>query len=441
MVIQMVFVNTNLLNFPQMEVLLSILGEYPGEFEYSATGIFRRTVPPSCPECGTRMNRNGYNSYSKIGLGSVKIGRYICPSCEETREEERIFWEKLKGEFFEALDSIYQLMRLHHVSYQGISSIMELIYPRGKDIIFNAFNDSVEKSVIPPVEDIQIVLYDEQHPKEGRTQKFRLTLLDGVTGRPIAEELYDTKDPKTIAVFLAQYLDPTKRTFVVTDLYPSYPGVFEEFFGENLIHQFCLLHLNKLIVGDFPKNTTIEQELMKYRLLNIFYNRDAEIEVLKGMAEEEQVMKQGNEKAYRTWLKKQMAVFRKFLHEQELSRRREKKNLEQRPYLEALVIFNALTEEIDLFEKPVQKRLRMIEKNWEHFTAFYFVKGAPATNNRIENYYSTSLKTHRKKQLRTDKGIENQMKLSAMKRAGILGRCKKTLLDAFLRFMPFLDSG
>jgi len=36
----------------------------------------------------------------------------------------------------------------------------------------------------------------------------------------------------------------------------------------------------------------------------------------------------------------------------------------------------------------------------------YFVKGAPATNNGVENYYSTSLKTHRKKQLRTDRGIE-----------------------------------
>ncbi|MBL7118057.1 MAG: hypothetical protein ISS94_04670 [Candidatus Syntrophoarchaeum sp.] len=225
-------------------------------------------------------------------MGSVKIGRYICPSCEETSEEERSFREKLKGEFFGVIGVIYQLMRLHQVSYQGISSIMELIYPRGKDTIFNAFNDSVEKTAIPPVEDIRIVLYDEQHPKVGRTQKYRLTLLDGVTGQPIAEELYDTKDPKTIEVFLAKYLDPTKRTFVVTDLYPSYPGIFEEFFGENLIHQFCLLHLNKLIVGDFPKNTTIEQELMKYRLLNIFYNRDAEIEVLKGMAEEEQVMKQ-----------------------------------------------------------------------------------------------------------------------------------------------------
>jgi len=74
----------------------------------------------------------------------------------------------------------------------------------------------------------------------------------------------------------------------------------------------------------------------------------------------------------------------------------------------------------------------MIGKNWAHLTAFYFVKGGQATNNRVENYYSTSLKTHRKKQITSNRGIENQMKLSAMKRAGLLGRCKKTLLEAFL---------
>jgi len=65
--------------------------------------------------------------------------------------------------------------------------------------------------------------------------------------------------------------------------------VFGDFFGENLVHQLCLLHLNKLIVGDFPENGTIEQELMKYLLLNILYNRDAEIEVLEGMAKEERM--------------------------------------------------------------------------------------------------------------------------------------------------------
>jgi len=48
--------------------------------------------------------------------------------------------------------------------------------------VFNTFTDSVEKTVIPPAEDIRIVHYDEQHPKKGRTQRFRVTLLDGVTG-------------------------------------------------------------------------------------------------------------------------------------------------------------------------------------------------------------------------------------------------------------------
>jgi hypothetical protein len=61
--------------------------------------------------------------------------------------------------------------------------------------------------------------------------------------------------------------------------------------------------------------------------------------------------------------------------------------------------------ERDSFDKRIQKRLRKIEKNWEHFTAFYFGENAPATNNLLENYYSMSLKTHRKKQLRTDRGL------------------------------------
>jgi len=220
-----------------------------------------------------QMNYNGYNTYEKRGLGSVKIGRYTCPSCNEKCEEERNFWKKSKEDFFDTISMINKLLRLYHVSYQGISDIMALIYPHGRDTIFNAFADSVEKTVIPHAEDIRIVLYDEQHPKKGRSQKYRLTLLDGVTGQPIAEELYDSKDPATIMAFLVKYLDPNKRTFVVTDLYPSYPGIFEAFFGENLIHQYCLTHLNKLIVVDFPNNTTIEQELMKYRMLNIFYNR------------------------------------------------------------------------------------------------------------------------------------------------------------------------
>ncbi|HEQ78084.1 MAG TPA: hypothetical protein ENI78_00470, partial [Euryarchaeota archaeon] len=231
----------------------SRFSRYANDFEYTIDGVFRRSVPPFCLGCGVRMTYNGYNTYTKKGLGNVKIGRYFCPQCGKSLEEDRSFWEDLKKDFLGVMNQIYQRMRALGISYQGISSILELISPQGKDTIYRAFNDTVDSTEIPQVEDIHIVHYDEQHPKKGRTQKYRLTLMDGISTKVIAEELLDEKDPETIKGFLGRHLDPNKRTFIVTDLYSSYPSVFEEFFGDNLVHQLCLLHLNKLIVQDFPK--------------------------------------------------------------------------------------------------------------------------------------------------------------------------------------------
>ena len=80
----------------------------------------------------------------------------------------------------------------------------------------------------------------------------------------------------------------------------------------------------------------------------------------------------------------------------------------------------------------------MIKKHWKNLTLFHAIPCLPATNNAIENYYSTSLKTHRKKQFRTDTGIINQLKLSAMKIAGMFNEPKPTLLELFRVFIPFI---
>jgi len=48
------------------------------------------------------------------------------------------------------------------------------------------------------------------------------------------------------------------------------------------------------------------------------------------------------------------------------------------------------------------------------------------------------LKTHRKNQLDIT-GIEEQIKLSRLKRWGMFGRPQKTLLEAFFVFIPFMD--
>jgi len=95
-------------------------------------------VPPTCPICNTKKTHNGYNTYCKKGLGSIKIGKYICPLCKESIEGDLSFLENLKASFFDLLNTIYQLMMDLHVSYKGISSMIEPIFPRGKDTIFNA---------------------------------------------------------------------------------------------------------------------------------------------------------------------------------------------------------------------------------------------------------------------------------------------------------------
>lgn len=421
----MVSLDCTLLNFSEKDLFSSVFEGYGCEFEYTSNGVFRRSNRPICPSCFTRMNYNGYNVYTKQKLGSIRIGRYVCPVCGGSLEEDRGFWESLKNEFFTVLDRLFQVLRVNHVSFRGISDVMDLIFPRGKDTIMNAFNESVEKTIVPPVKDVHIIHYDEQFPKKGRTTEYRLTLLDHDTGRPIAEELSDKKDPETVKKFLSRHLDSEQKIFVVADLYSSNRQVFEEFFGENLIFQYCLLHLNKLIVKDFPKNTTLKQELTKYRLLNIFYDRDAEIQVL------EKIIKTNPEHTDqpKKWHKTKLKPFKEFVYQRKLKRRRNHLNLRQRTYMDACVKIQQLMAEIKTFDQKVQKRLRKIDKNWKYFTNFYFIPDAPATNNLIENHYSTSLKTHQKKQLRTDKGIGNHIKLSNIKKAGILDKTGGTILE------------
>ena len=434
----MVTISSTFKNISEIPNLLNVFGNFGSDFEYTATSIFRRIKPPQCPECNNITVHNGFNQYTKKGLGTIKIGKYLCKHCGKMFEEQRTAWENIKTELFSALGQIYQMLRLNHVSYQAISGILDLIFSRSKGTVFREFNKMMEAVEVPQLKAVYIVHYDEQFPKEGRCQKFRLTLLDAKTKQKLADELFDDKSPDTIKQFLISNLDTSKPIFIVTDFGTSYPKVLEEVFGDKLLHQYCLLHLNKLIVKDFPGKTSIAQELVKYRLLNIFYNREKEIERLVQLElEEREIIK--NEVIYKAWIKKAKNEFYRFVHELELFRRRKKENLEINSLDKAEKNFSDLFNELNSFDIKVQTRLKMIKKHWKNLIMFHFIEGAPATNNSIENYYSTSLKTHRKKQFRTDIGIINQLQLSSMKRAGMFNEQKPTLLERFMVFIPFIN--
>lgn len=432
----MTTIHLNSNNFSGLPFLVEVFDKFDDSYEYTGDGIFRRKNSPSCPICNSYMVHNGYNRYFKKGLGEVKIGRYKCPNCCNTQEENRDFWEDLKSLLFDSFKDFFRLLRHQNVSYEGISAIMDFIYPRSKTTILREFSKNMEQEEVPDLGNAYFVHYDEQHPKEGRCQKYRLTLLDAKTQRPLADELFDDKSSETIKKFLKKHLDTSKPVFIVTDFDNSYPAILKDVFGDKLVHQYCLMHLNKLVVKDFGRNTTIEQELLKYKILNIFYNREKELKYLEELIPEELCL-MNDEKKYKEWIKTAKKHFYEFVHQLKLERRNKKENLPHNNLETAKKNFDVLMSNIKIYDEVVQYRLRMINKHWLNLTFFYYIPGAPATNNPIESFFSKSLKTDSKKQFRTDIGIENQIKLAKMKRADTLtkpGRSFRRVLNKFILF-------
>jgi hypothetical protein len=419
--------------------------EYSNEFEFTAEGVFRRIIPPACPQCGKRMSHNGYNKYHILDLAIIKLGRYHCKKCNISFQEENIFFGNMKFEISKILTGLYQVLRNHDVSYQGISEVMDYLIPQSRDTICRNFSNSVASVQLPETSSIQIIHYDEQHPKAGRSQKYRLTLLNGVSHEVIAEELSDNKSQEVIKSFfknnLKEVIEKSTPVFIVTDQGNGYAELIADVFNGNAIHQYCTFHLNQNIAKEFSRKCPMKDELIKYRLFNIFYDRDDELNYLKKLCEEEASINFKDEKEENEWRKKAKIRFHGFLHEQELMRRRAHKDLRLRTYYESHVIMNELLNDAHSFSLIVQRRLEKIQKDWIHFTAFQRVDDAPATNNAIENYYSTSLKGQSKKQLRSDTGINIHMKLSSMKRFDMIGKPKITFLEAILKLIPFRAAG
>lgn len=418
----------NLNNFTDSKLLLALFPA-SNKYEFTAKKVFRLKHHIIC-SCGTEMAHNGFDYARKRGFGKVRIGKQLCKSCEAQHHEDKSFWKKLLSQWKEMITNLILTLRDADVSWDVVSKIMRFIIPCSKSKAMYLFNNRIEQFDYPQ-DNYLIVNYDEQHPKKGRMQKFRLTLLNYETKVPIAEGLFDNKDEETIKGFLRKHLDTEKELVIITDCDRRYPKIFKDLWGRKLIHQKCLLHLNKLVVKDFGRTKSLLNEYNKYLILNIFYNRQKELKFLEKLIKKQDKKNFIDDKEKRKWVNEKINDFREDVNKLENKRRRDKENLSQRPLWKAKQLFAELWKQKQLFPKKVKERLTMIQKNWKFFTAFYAVKGCPATNNAIENYFSTSLKTHRKKQLRTDKGLINHMKLAALKRVQGFANPKKTILEIY----------
>ncbi len=402
--------HTTLKNFSVFNEIFDLFSHAKG-YEYSKSGVIRAVKRPDCPHCEMRCNRNGWDPITRQNLFTLKIGRFRCPHCGTEIQKDLSLFTNILDEWQITLSNFFLRLSDRDVALRVISELMRFLAPMSKDTVLRKICSAIKELVIPKVQSkYQIVHYDEQHPKKGRQQHYRLTLICSITGKVIADELYDDKNSITIKEFLSSNLDTEKELIIVTDGCPWYPELFKQLWGNKVKHQMCILHLNKLIVGDCGKLPSLQEMYNTYLLLNIFYNREKELDFLQVLLGEEIQNSSGNK-----WVKKARKRFNIFVRSLEKMRRREKVIHRIRTLNGAKEQFDKLIQEKQLLPKSLQKRLRYIKQFWTEFTLFYEVD-CPHTNNIIENYFSTSLKTHRKKQFRTTEGIERKMRLSVFKR-------------------------
>ena len=217
----MVQIQTKISGTRNDDLIRCVLGDISNEYIFDSNSVLRSIKPPICNSCGAQMVHNGFNTYSKKNLGSIRIGKYKCPNCQSNQEEPKQFWLNLLSQIKEYLTSFALTCRNYNVSYKGIAEISKFLIPHGKDYFAKTCANSLSDIDIPPMElngEMPILHYDEQHPKKGRSQKYRLTLLDGETKRPILEEIADSKDNETIKNFISGVYDENICPFIVTDL-------------------------------------------------------------------------------------------------------------------------------------------------------------------------------------------------------------------------------
>jgi len=91
--------------------------------------------------CVLIATHRGFTTASILAVKNIlewsMLGRYLCPVCRRTITEDSGFGDNLTDQFFGMLAEICQLLRIHHVLYEGIESVLSFLIPRNKETVRN----------------------------------------------------------------------------------------------------------------------------------------------------------------------------------------------------------------------------------------------------------------------------------------------------------------
>jgi len=410
----------------------------------------------NCEVCGSLCSYNGSSNKGKHSLsrstGSfLQKGQQYCPTCNKTIQVENEWINNMIESINQYL--ISQIISLsEQLSEEEIvdhlKRTMSIVIP--KSTVHNVIK-KVNKGLKEYKFDYEVgdnfYAYDEQFLKINGKQMYRLVILDLKNNVIIYEKIHKRFSKKILMGVLREVFGETKPKGFVVDMRLEYPSSFESVFGKKIKLQFCVFHLNKLIMKEYRdslkvgKNViwTLRQQYYIYTLFNIFYNRESEIAILKSMIEnldnfrrklsQEKInhlvrkkklqikdRKRLEEKVLEIEEKRLLKKFRKILHDKKNERRRNKETLKVRTVESATEIFKRIDERKSIYPEKIRKRIIKIGEKFKYFIAS---EGAVLTTNKLEGLFGATLKKFRKKSSRCFLSISSLLKRKRARKEGV----------------------
>jgi len=418
-----------LINFSDFNVLRPYLDN-----NFIAKSKIIHTNRVHCECCGTLCQYNGSSNVGNYILSRstnsfFRKGQQYCPTCKKTIQVKNSWIDEMikTTNDFIATQIISLSEQLsedeicnHLLSTMSIkiskSSVHNVITQSNKSFENIEFGYSVKKKFYG---------YDEQFLKIDGKRAYRIVFYDIIKNKVIYEKIHYKFSKKILQSILQDVFPDTKPKGFVTDMRLEYPNAFRFVFGKKIKLQFCIFHLNKLILKEYGEtlkigksiNWTLMDKFNMYSLFNIFYNRSFELNILKKLMNHLENFKKKltakkmlfyvnkyNIKLKNPKLQKRdvlkiienklLKSFRKILHDKRKQRKRQAKTLKIRSIQSASEIFEKIKYQKKMYPQKIQERINRIERNFEFFIAS---GGEVLTNNKLEGFFGATLKKFRKK--------------------------------------------
>lgn len=439
----------------QMPINNNFLSER--KFSITRSGKFHE-ICPVCPCCGSMSIIHNGNDKCKsklikeLGL-EVKRGKFECKKCGKTWTTRCEDIESFVKQYKQLIAAAVFNLCCNEVSLDKISEHISIIFGKNishewvRQLYLNAARTIEQKKALSSS---GIFNYDEQYIEVNGKVKARIVVIDAVLKDVIFDETVEDSKIETLKDKLNMKMLPYKKEAFVVDLARGYPKMLMDIFP-NVKIQWCIFHLNKIILHDFEhckkksiygnKVLPLQELYYQYLLLNLFFNHEAELQFLRRqiikLTERKDLLKRckcyegsGIISRYELQLISEFSEYRRSLKK---NRRKNKfKFLLRQSQEETLNLLAELERRVSIFPKNIQERIKKIRKNLGNLTLFQENPLVPPTNNNIEQYYSVTLQKTEKKRFRSKESIELKLKIVREKWNQTLQKLKFNFLE-FLR--------